>query len=126
MKERKGEKTGWIAGWLGGSVWLCLLSIIWFVQGRILNGITGLVLFSIAVFFITLMTPWRYPETKYWKLMLPIYLVMTVSVSLFLLEGDLDKIGLTWWSILWLVPVFLPFATMGSRCWNDGNSAKPS
>jgi len=122
MKERKSEKIGWIGGWLGGFLWVCLLSIMWFVQGKIINGIMGLVLFSIAVFFITVMTPWKYPETKYWKLMLPLYVVLIVSASLFLFEGELDKMGLTWWSILWLIPIFIPFATMGSRRWNDGNA----
>lgn len=123
MRERKGEMTGWTGGWLGGFLWLFLLSILSFVHGRVVNGLAGSVLFLVAVVIIMCMSPWRHPDTKYWKLMLPIYAVFVISVGLFIWNsGGLDRLGLSWWSILWLLPVFLPFITMGSRCWNDGNA----
>lgn len=33
--SRKGEKIGWIDGWIGGFIWLCILSIVWLVQGKL-------------------------------------------------------------------------------------------
>lgn len=123
MKGRKGEKIGWIGGWIGGFVWLLLLSIVWLAQGKIAYGIWGISLFTVAFILIVVLAPWKHPETKYWKLMLPTYLVLIVSVSLYIwLEGGLKTPGLNWWSILWLAPLFIPFATIGTRCWNNGGA----
>ena len=123
MKERKGEKLGWLGGWSGGFLWLCLLSIAWLVQGKIVNGVLGISLFSVAILLIVVLAPWKHPETKYWKLMVPIYAVLTVSVSLYIwLEGGLKMLGLSWWSIVWLMPLFIPFVTIGRRCWKNGSA----
>lgn len=123
MKERKGEKWGWAGGWMGGFTWLLLLSIIWLVKGKILVGLIGFCLFTLAIIFIFAFAPWKHPETKYWKLLLPVYLVLILSASLFILfEGGLKAVGLNWWSLFYLTPCFIPFATMGSRRWKDGDA----
>lgn len=123
MQQRRGEKIGWIGGWLGGFIWLCLLSILWLVQGRIADGLLGLGLFVAAILAVLALTPWKHPETKYWKLMSPIYAVLAASVGLFIWRGGgLDKLGLSWWSLFLLMPLLIPFATMGTRCWKDGDA----
>ena len=123
MKERKGEKVGWIVGWLGGFVWLFLLSIVWLVQGKITSGVLGLGLFVLAVVFIIVLSPWKHSKTRYWKLMLPVYALLIVSAGTYVwLEGSFGNLGLSWWSILYLTPVLVPFATIGTRCWDDGNA----
>lgn len=122
MKERKGEKWGWAGGWMGGFTWLLLLSIILLVKGKILVGLIGFCLFTLAIIFIFAFAPWKHPKTKYWKLLLPVYLVLIFSASLFILfEGGLKAVGLNWWSLFYLAPCFIPFATMGSRSWKDGD-----
>ena len=121
MKSRKGERIGWLGGWLGGFLWLCLLSILWLVQGKLVNGLAGMGLFLVALCLIIVLGPWKHPETRYWKLMLPIYLVFLAAVSLFVwLGGGIKQMGLNWWSLLWLLPIFIPFGTMSSRRWCDG------
>lgn len=123
MNERKSKKTGWLVGWSGSFLWLCLLSIVWLVQGKIVNGLLGISLFSIAIFLIVVLAPWKHPETKYWKLMSPIYAVLIVSVSLSIwFAGGLKNFGLSLWSILWLMPCFLPLVTTGIRCWNKDHT----
>ena len=120
MKERRGEKIGWIGGWTGSFLWLCLLSVLWLAQGKMTNGILGLILFAVAILLIFIFAPWKYPEIKYWKLMLPIYVVFLISLSLYIfLSGGPKMLGLSWWSIFLLLPVFIPFATVGKRCWNN-------
>lgn len=120
MKERRGEKIGWVVGWIGGFLWLCLLSIVWLIQGKIINSVIGIILFTLGVFLIVALAPWRHPETQYWKLMVPTYAVLISSISLFIwFEGGLEKMGLNWWAILWLMPLLIPFATMGKRSWNE-------
>lgn len=123
MQQRRGEKGGWIGGWLGGFLWLCLLSILWFVQGRIAAGVLGLGLFAVAILGILTLAPWKHPETRYWKLMLPMYAVFAASVGLFVwFGGGFGKLGLSWWSLFWLMPLLIPVATAGTRCWKDGNA----
>ncbi len=120
MQERRGEKIGWMGGWSGGFLWLCILSIVWLVQGKIINGLLGMSLFVVAMLLVVFWAPWRHAETKYWKLMLPIYIVLIISVSLCIyFEGGLKKTGLNWWSIIYLLPLFIPFATIGARRWKE-------
>jgi len=124
MNKRKGEKVGWIGGWSGGFVWLLVLSVVWLLQGKVINGVIGLGAFGLAEIFIFVLSPWKHPHTRYWKLMLPFYLVLIASVGFYIFsEGGLARLGLSWWSIFLLLPLFIPFATMGSRCWSDGEKA---
>jgi len=32
----------------------------------------------------------------------------------------MKQMGLSWWFLLTLIPTFIPFGTVGARCWNDG------
>ena len=124
MKDRKGEKIGWVGGWTGGFIWVILLSVIWLFQGKLLLGLSGLGLFLATLYLIIAFKPWKYPETRYWKLMLPIYAIFLFALSLFvLISGGFGKIGLKWWQMFWLIPVFIPFITAGKRCWKDGNAS---
>ncbi len=123
MKKRKSEKIGWIGGWLGGFLWLCLLSVLWLVQGKITGGLLALGMFAVAVGAVVALAPWKHPETKYWKLMLPVYALLAASIGLCIWIGlEVDKLGLSWWSLMLLMPLLLPFATVGARCWKDGDA----
>ncbi len=122
MRERKGEKIGWIAGWTGGFIWLALLSALWLVQGKMRLATAGTGLVGIAVLFMISLAPWKHPETKYWKLMLPLYAILLTAVAVIVwLEGGPARLGLSGWSLLACLPIFLPFVTAGRRTWTaDG------
>ena len=122
MINRKSEKIGWIAGWLGGFIWLGLLSILWLFQDKISYGIIGIAIFTVVTTVIVATAPWKHPNTKYWKLMLPIYLLLFISIALCIyLYGGLESIGLKWTAFFWIIPFLIPFITTGSRTW-DGTS----
>jgi len=121
MKKRKGEKMGWICRWIGSFLWFCLLSIIWMVKGEVFYGIVGLGLFFLAISIIILLAPWRLPNTRYWKLMLPIFILLVFSVSVYIyLEGGFEQTGLSMWSLIYLTPILIPIINLGKRCWKDG------
>ncbi len=118
MQERKGEKIGWIGGWTGGFIWLVLLSVLWLAQGKMRLATAGIGLVALAMLCMILLAPWKHPETKYWKLMLPLYAVlMTAVVVVVWLEGGPARLGLSGWSLLACLPLFLPFLTAGRRTW---------
>ena len=118
--SRKGEKIGWICGWLGGFIWVGLLSVIWIFQNRSSQGILGIALFLIAIILIIALAPWRRPNTKYYKLMLPIYSLFLISIAVVIyLYSGLRNGVLSWISFSWLIPSLLPFVIIGNRKWNS-------
>jgi len=38
--------------------------------------------------------------------------------------GGIEATGLSWWNLLWLFPVLIPFGTLSKRRWSDFD-AKP-
>jgi len=118
--KRKGEKIGWAAGWMGGVIWVIILSMIFLVQGRWLIAVLGLLIVVAAALAILLCAPWRYPNTPYWKLMLGPYAVFFISVAWAVWAyGGIYGLGLNWWNFLWLLPVLIPFGTLSKRKWSD-------
>lgn len=121
MMERRGEKIGWVGGWLGGFLWIFLLGAIWTMQGKVFQGLAGLGLAVLAVSAILTTAPWRHPTTPYWRLLLPIYLLLAVCIAWAVWAwGGMREVGLTWWSLWWVIPMLIPMGTAGNRCWNDG------
>ena len=118
--NRKGEIIGWIGGWLGGFIWLGLLSVILLFQNRMRDGLIGIVIFAAAIITIIATAPWKHPNTKYWKLMLPLYLLFFISIALYIrLYCGLENTGLKWTIFLFVIPCLVPFATIGNRTWNS-------
>jgi len=74
---------------------------------------TGLAVFIVAIIVISMTAPWTHPDTKYWKLMLPIYSLLFCSIALSIyLYGGLEIIGLKWTSIFWVIPGLIPLVTV--------------
>ena len=120
MHERKGEKIGWIGGWFGSFLWVFLLAGVRLFQNHPEQGVTGLLLACAAFALILRLSPWRWPHTRYWKLMLPIYTLLVASIFWALWTFDaFAYMGSHWWSLLPILPGFTPLATMGRRTWNS-------
>jgi len=121
MQDRRGERVGWILGWLGGFVWVAILSVVFFVQGKPAQASLGLLITGIACASIVWLSPWRHPRVRYRALMVPIYLLFFVAVAWGAWSmGDLRQMGInSWWAVLILLPILTPFWTVGSRCWDD-------
>ena len=118
--KRKGEKIGWTAGWMGGFIWVIILSMIFLVQGKLLSAVLGLLIALAAVLAIMRCAPWRYPNTPYWKLMLGPYAVFFISVAWAVWAyGGIRGLGLNCWNLLWLLPMLIPFGTLSKRKWSD-------
>lgn len=121
MNARKGEKIGWTAGWLGGFLWVAILSVVFLVQHEWGAGIAGLAVVALAVALIAAMAPWRHPSAPYWKLMAPLLGAVLASIAWAVWAyGGPAAIGADWWTVLWFVPILVPMGTAGRRRWSDG------
>ncbi len=108
---------------MGGFVWVFILSIILFFRGNPADGIIGLVLMCTAVVLILTTAPWKHPTTLYWKLMVPVYIVLLGSVAWAIWSfGGIDALGLNWWNTLWILLLLIPFGTIGNRRWSDSDT----
>jgi hypothetical protein len=123
MARRTGEKIGWTAGWLGGFIWVAILSVILIVHRQWVEGVVGLALVGVAVVAIIAFAPWRRRATPYWKLMIAPYVVLFGSaVWAVWAYGGIENAGLDWWNISWVLPLLIPLGTAGRRKWTDSDS----
>jgi len=123
MKDRQGERIGWSAGWAGGFIWVFVLSIVFLFQGKIEQGLLGMVLVGAAMFTIAFFAPWRFASTYYWKLMLAPYGMFFISIAWAIWSyGGFSSVGLTGWNLLWLLPVLLPLGSLSRKKWSDPNA----
>jgi hypothetical protein len=127
MDTRTGEKIGWTAGWIGGFVWVAVLSVVFLVQGRHEQGLAGSSLTGIAALVIYFGAPWRFPSTPYWKLMLAPYGIFYLTIAWAVWSyGGLESIALDWWNLLWLLPLMMPFGILGGRTWAESGAERSS
>ncbi|HOV90296.1 MAG TPA: hypothetical protein PKW07_06240 [Syntrophorhabdaceae bacterium] len=127
MKDRIGEKIGWTAGWAGGFIWVFILSIVLFFQGKTEQGILGIALVGSSAFMILFFSPWRFSSTQYWKLMFAPYGVFFLSIIWAIWSyGGFGAIGLNWWNLLWLLPMLTPFGILSKRKWSDSTQQSAS
>jgi hypothetical protein len=118
--KRKGEKIGWAGGWLGGFIWVAILSVVFMVQGKWTEGTFGVILVFLAAACILYFAPWRYPSTPYWKLMLAPYAAFFVSIAWGVWSyGGVEAVGVDWWAVFWVFPLLIPFGSLSRRRWSD-------
>jgi len=122
--NRRGEKLGWTWGWIGGFVWLPILGTLWVLNGQMLQGISAFTAFVVGCIATVFCAPWRHPRTPYWKLLLPVYAVLFAAIALMLLlyPGATRQIGLNVGNLFLLLPMLLPFVTLGRRRWEDATA----
>ncbi len=115
--DRRGEKIGWIGGWMGGFIWVLAFGILWIVKGKMFLGLAGILIFFIALSSILVFTPWRHPKTKYWKLMIPMYALFVASI-IFVLDamGGFNNLAQIQYG-LWIIPCLSPLFTIGRKTW---------
>ncbi len=123
MAQRRHEKLGWTLGWMGGFLWVLILSVVFFAQGKVLQASLGLALTGAACVAITRLSPWRHAHTSYRRLMAPIYILFFAAVvwSAWGLP-DLRQLGFNSpWALFSLLPILMPLWTVGDRRWEDGD-----
>jgi hypothetical protein len=126
MRERRQEKIGWVGGWLGGFVWVSFLSVTLLVRGQLLPAVIGLLLFAMACAAIWFFAPWRHPRTTYRRLLVPLYVLLILAVGWGIWSfGGPRQIGISWWSLLLLMPIMMPLWTGGHRRWHDTDVQSP-
>ena len=81
----------------------------------------GLALVGLGYGAVVFFRPWRFPETRYWRLLVVPYLLMFAAVPWAIWSfGPESADDLSWWQMLPLIAVLSPFAAIGWRRWSDG------
>jgi len=114
-------KFGWFSFAIVSVIWIVPFSIVWLIHGKYIFGTMGIALFCTALFLIITFVPWKYPNTKLWKLLIPPYamFIMSVLLLLYVLTG-LNNLSEVQYG-LWLLPCFVPFFTFGYKTWESMN-----
>ncbi len=120
MGHREGERWGWILGWSGAFLWLLLLGGFWFFKDEWIAGISAWILVVLAEGAVFFFAPWRHPQTRYWKVLLPLYGVFGAGLMLAIRFSEPGAVALEGWSYLWVLPMLLPFFIVGSKTWDSG------
>lgn len=116
--SRRGERLGWLLGWMGTFLFLPVLAVVVWLQGQHWIAVASVPLWALAELLVFRLAPWRYPSTRYWRLMLPLYVVLLASVVLVMVGfGGLEGSGLRWWNMLWVLPMLTPLFILGGRRW---------
>lgn len=119
--KRTGEKIGWTGGWIGGFSWVFILGVVFLCQGKVARGLTGIAMTAAAVAAILCFAPWRFPTTRYWKLMLaPYSMFLLCLVWAVWAYGGLAALELNWRNLLWVPLLLFPLGSMSKRKWVDG------
>ena len=122
-RKRAGEKIGWLGGWLGAFIWIVPLAVLFVIHYRLTDAVVGFALMLVAMAAIYLTAPWRSPDVAYWKLMIPLYLILYGSLFRAIRAyGGVAGAGLRWWNLLWVFPLLISAFTTGSRRWKDHNA----
>lgn len=122
--KRPGEKIGWIGGGTGSVLWIGIMGIILLTRGETPGGVIGIALMIVGILSVIIVAPWRFPETRYWVLFIPLYSIMFLSViwAIIFFEDSPDQRENSW-SYLILIPILIgllsPIFTVGRRKWID-------
>ncbi|MCX8027256.1 MAG: hypothetical protein N3A62_05310 [Thermodesulfovibrionales bacterium] len=118
--SRKGEKLGWSVGWIGGYSWVVIMSIIFIYQGKIVEGLLGLVQFILWIGCVVYFAPWRHPNTMYLYLMLPLYVLFFISAGwlIWAFGGVSDFKGINLLEYFWFLPILIPIPILYKKKWN--------
>lgn len=120
MLHRKVEKIVWIGSWLGTFLFILVFAVIFFVQKFHLQGILCFAVFSTAMISVFFISPWNYPNTYYWKLMLIPYVLLGIGVYLLMkIYGNSIQGNVNWWIYTTFIPVISPIFTIGRRKWEN-------
>lgn len=121
MQSRMGEKVGWLGGFAGGFLWIPALAVLFLVRGERVAGLVGIALCVLGYSGVVWFSPWRFPDTRYWRLLLPPYLALAAAVVWAVWGfGPRSADALAWWQLGPLLALLSPFVTIGWRRWSDG------
>ena len=123
----QGPKIGWFGGFLGASLWLIILSIVYLVNQDLWAGLLGLLFYLVCLTCIFFLRPWKYPQARLWKLYIGTMAPLLLAAAFFYWQEyplDFSLSGmLNIFPILFVL--FLPAWLHGKKTWNDFHTVIP-
>ena len=112
------QQWGWTGGWLASFAWVAIAALKLLLDGSVLPGVLGLLVTLVAVTLIVACAPWRFPNTMYWLLMTPLYLVFFLALAWIVWShGDAESVGFRVSPVL--LVLLLPIVVVGRKRWSQ-------
>ncbi|MBI9077839.1 MAG: hypothetical protein JEZ02_20740 [Desulfatibacillum sp.] len=121
MQQDLGPKMGWTLGGIGSFLWVLILSVVLLVKGNIAGALIGMGLFSCAMAYLSVFSPWKYPDTPFWKLYLGLISLLALSavVLIGLWEPGGRALKTHFYLVFLIVPGASPIFTIGKKTWRE-------
>ena len=120
-KDERGRRWGWILGFMGASLWILLASIMLFIKPDLAGASLSLGLYFIILFFIFNWTPWKRPDTAFWKMYLVnvVFILSMLPYFAWRFDLSLDDLRSSGLSLVVLIPILIPIFILGRKSWNE-------
>ncbi len=125
-KEERSRRWGWIIGFMGASLWILLGSIMLFFKPDPVGALLGLVLYFVILFLVFNWTPWKRPDTAFWKMYLVNVVFILSMLPYFAWRFDWSLVDLknSGISPVVLISILIPVFILGRKSWNEQVKSK--
>ncbi|ACL02043.1 hypothetical protein Dalk_0334 [Desulfatibacillum aliphaticivorans] len=121
MQRDLGPKLGWTLGGIGSFLWALILSGVLLAKGNYAGAFLGAGLFCLAMVYLSVFSPWKYPDTPFRKLYLGLIGILTLTVIgllYFWLPGG-QALKTHFHLVFLIAPGALPVFTLGKKTWRE-------
>lgn len=104
----RGIQYGWYGGIIGGYLFLPIGSLIFLFTQHYGYVVICLAVYIGVIMYAILVTPWKYPDTPYGKLLIPVIApLIIVSLIIAIAQFEYREQTIRLWQFIFLIPVFL-------------------
>ena len=104
----KGLKYGWYGGTVGGYVFLPVVSYVFFHTQNYWLAVVCMTFFIAGITYSLLVSPWKFPDVSYGKLMIPLTALLIILLLLIVVvRPEYQGQTINPWQLLFLVPLFI-------------------
>lgn len=104
----KGIKYGWYGGTLGGYLFLPIVAAVFMHTGFFWHGVLCLVSFAAGIGYSLFVTPWKYPDAGYGKLLVPLISPIVLILAVIVItRPEYQGQAINVWQFLFMIPMFI-------------------
>ncbi|SLM31313.1 membrane hypothetical protein [Desulfamplus magnetovallimortis] len=107
-KINRGTFWGWYGGIIGGSIFLPMLSFLFIHTGHYMLSLWCMAGFLLTAIYAMRVTPWKYPDTSYGKLIIPVVSIPVITaIAIAVVKPEYKGQTVNIWQVLTWIPLFM-------------------